>query len=283
MSAAPLAEFDYRLRGRAPGSRPGSHRGAHAGDGQEPFAHESLLDGRDPRRLDKLASARDPLRRLLLRRYRQRTAVPVCLLADVSASVAFRGAGDRLALLADFVAALGYSTARAGDALTILCCDDRVREDLYLPPTRVGAASLDVAERLRTLEPDGRDSSGLLEALARIGARRSLVFLASDFHFPLDLLGRVLDGLDRHEVVPVMLVDSAESRPPPALGIVRVSDLETGAERMLLMRPGLQRRFVEQAGRRRRLLDECFATRGIEPLRLVDRFHADQVTDYFHA
>ena len=129
-----LDEFHYRLTRRARGLRPGLHRGAQHGDGQETVAHVSLLDGRDPRRLDLLASARDPMGRLLVRTARQRTSVPVYLIADLSASMGFRGRVSKLDLLADFTAALARSVYLSGDAFAFLGCDEKLREDFLLPP-----------------------------------------------------------------------------------------------------------------------------------------------------
>jgi uncharacterized protein (DUF58 family) len=258
------------------------HPATDSGDGLEPFSHESLLDGRDPRRLDKLASARDPFRRLLVRRFRHRAAVPVYVLADLSASLAFRGAGDRLETLAAFTGSLGYAVTRAGDAFGFVGCDSEIREDFFQPPTRERGASTELAERLRAFTPRGRGSGGLLQSLARLSPRRSLVFVVSDFHFPLELLDRLLGGLARHSVVPVVLVDSAESQPPPAFGIARVTDLETGMQRVLLMRPSLRRRFVTRAAKRREALVRRLEDHGVEPLWLTDRFDADAVNAYFH-
>ena len=202
--------------------------------------------------------------------------------ADLSASLGCRGRGDRLATLADFTAALGYSAGRAGDPFAFIGCDERVRRELVLPPTRASGSFLDlVVARLRAFTPDGRSSSGLLEALTMIGGQRSLVFLVSDFHFPIALLDTLPAGLARHRLVPVALSDSGESEPAPAFGFTRVSDPETGEERTLLMRPALRRRLREQAERRRKALAGCFATHGVEPLRLTDRFEADRVNAWF--
>ena len=279
--AAVPVEIGYRLDHRARGVHPGMHPGTETGGGLEPLVHGTLLDGRDPRRLDLHASLRDPLRRLLVRRYRQRTSIRVCVLADLSASLGFRSRGSRLGTLAGLVSALGYSAGRAGDAFAFIGCDEYVRDEFVLPPTRVTGAWIELATRLEALTPRGRGSDGLLDALPMIGSRRSLVFLASDFHFPIELLDSLLDGLARHRVVPVVLADSGEAEPVPGFGLVRVSDVETGEERTLWMRPALRRRLRAGIERRRTALSRCFAAHGVDPLELADRFDADRVNDYF--
>ena len=278
--SAPV-EIGYRLDRRVGGIHPGMHPGTESGGGLEPRLHGTLLDGRDPRRLDLLASLRDPLRRLLVRRYRQRASIRVYVLADLSASIGFRGRGDRIAILTGLVSALGYSAGRAGDAFAFIGCDSRVRDELVLPPTRAAGAWIDLAARLASFTPHGTGSEGLLEALPMVGGRRSLVFLASDFHFPLDLLDELLAGLARHQVVPVVLADSGESEPAAGFGLVRVADAETGEERTLLMRPALRRRLRAEGRRRREALYRCFAAHGVVPIELADRFEADRINDYF--
>ena len=107
------------------------------------------------------------------------------------------------------------------------------------------------------------------------------MFLASDFHFPVGLLGALLSGLARHRIVPVVLADSAESEPAPGFGLVRVADAETGEERTLLMRPALRRRLRAETRRRHDALSRCFAAHGAVPIELADRFDADRINDYF--
>ena len=275
------AEIGYRLDRRVGGIHPGMHPGTESGSGLEPLRHETLLDGRDPRRLDLLASLRDPLRRLLVRGYRQRASIRVCVLADLSASLGFRGRGDRLAILTGLVSALGYSAGRAGDAFAFIGCDATVRDELVLPPTRATGAWMDLAARLAAFTPRGTGSEGLLEALPMVGDQRSLVFLVSDFHFPLHLLDAMLTGLARHQVVPVALADGSEREPAPGFGLVRVVDAESGEERTLLMRPALRRRLRAEAERRHDALARCFAGHGAAPIELADRFDAERVNDYF--
>lgn len=274
-------EVGYRLDRRVRGIRPGMHPGREAGGGQEPLLHATLLDGRDPRRLDLLASLRDPLRRLLVRRYRQRASIRVRVIADLSASLGFRGRGDRLNILSTLVSALGYSAGRAGDAFAFIGCDEHVRGEFVLPPTRTSGAHLDLAARLREFSPRGKSSEGLLEAIPMIGNQRSLVFLVSDFHFPLALLDSVLASLSRHQVVPVVLEDSGESEPAAGFGLARVLDPETGESRTLLMRPALRRRLRDRAERKRAAMFDRLKAHGTRPLVLRDRFDVDRVNEYF--
>ena len=127
------AEFHYRLPQRFGGQRPGAHAGSSLGAGQQFAAHRRLLDHPDPRRIDLRASLRDVRGDWLVRIARQRVAVPVHALVDVSASMHFGAARSKLARAADFVDALGHSAFRAGDPVGLMGFDSGPREDLYLP------------------------------------------------------------------------------------------------------------------------------------------------------
>ena len=262
------------------GIHPGMHPGTESGGGLEPLRHGTLLDGRDPRRLDLLASLRDPLRRLLVRRYRQRASIRVCVLADLSASLGFRGRGDRIAILAGLVSALGYSAGRAGDAFAFFGCDTHLRDEFVLPPT-TDHRRLDRASRRAwtTFTPRGRGIGGSAGSVAddrRAGGRWCSWSRTSIF--TLDLLDELLSGLARHQVVPVVLGDSGESEPArPGSGSYGWLDAESGEERTLVMRPALRRRLRDRgrAAAPGALTVPCGARRGSDralgPLRSRSR------------
>ena len=276
-----VAEFHYRVPWRTRTSHPGHHRSASAGGGFEFRGHATLLGAPDPRRFDIQASLRDPFEQIVMRVYTQRSAVPVYLIADLSASMGFTGCSRKLDVLADFAVSLGYSAYRTGDPFAVIGCDSRVRADLLQPLTRAKAAGQDVSVRLRDFVPTASSSRGMLEAPGYMSQSRSLVFLCSDFHFSMDLLGQILARLARHKVVPVVLWDSVEIG-VPASGIAAARDAELGRHRTLLLRPVLRERIYGAFAERRRQLVGCFLACGATPLFMRDRFDAAEVTRYFY-
>lgn len=277
-----VEEFHYRLNWRASGALPGHHRSSQIGDGGDFHSYAPLLSRPDPRHLDLRASLRDPMEQLLIRVFRQRTAVPVYALADLSASMGFAGNARKLDVLAEFTASLGYSAYRSGDPFGFVGCDSAIRYDFYQPLSRAKAAGVDIGQRLLAWEPGGAGSAGLLDAARLIDGRRALVFLFSDFYFPVDLLKRVLRALARHQVVPVVFIDKMEYEELPSFGIVRMSDPENGRQRTLLLRPSLRRRLRSVFSNRFEDLKQTFAAHGTEALWIRDEFHPDEVTRYFH-
>ena len=284
-------DFYYRLPMRAGGQRPGSHPGLSHGNGQEFVTHAPLFSHPDPRRLDVRASLRDVRGDWLVRVMHQRVGVPVQLVADVSASMLFGAHRSKLAVLADLARAIGASAFRVGDAAGMVAFDTVERKDLHVPASLsrgVGhvmaaqledpalAAHAEVGERHR-----GDPVDGLLQAMQRLAGRQCLVFLASDFHFPLARLDDALDLLSRAYIVPVILWDPAEIEPPPANGLIALRDAETAARRTMWLRPKLREQWRTAVAERRASLQTFFSNRGLRPFWAQGAFDADAMSEYF--
>lgn len=276
---AGVQEFHYRVRHPAGGHTPGAHRSRRGDSGLEFRGHVPLVDASDLRRIDLHASLRDPLGQWQVKVFSERKAVPVVVVADLSASMGFEGRRRRLDVLADFTAAAARSAWRHGDAFGFVGCDDTPRQEWLLPPTRQRGAGDALATRLRACVPQG-SARGLLRAAASLPVRRSLVFLVSDFHAPLDDIDAVLDALAAHEVVPVVLWD-AEEFAPPADGIAYLADAESPSRRMVWMRPALRQRWHAARTTRRAELHALFDRHRLDPLELFDGYRADAVSAHF--
>ena len=276
------AEIHYRINWRASSHFPGHHASRQQGGGLQFRNHAPLLDAPDPRRFDIHASLRDPFEQLQVRIYSQTSTIPVYVIADLSASMGFVGARPKAAVLAELVASLSYSAYRTGDRFGFVGCADAHSEPWLLPATMNRAAGHALVEQLRAWVARAGDAEGMLKAADLLGARRALVLLVSDFHWPATLLQQTLESLAYHDVVPVVLWDRHEYDDLPRYGIARVLDPETRHSRMLLMRPGLQKRIRQAFVIRREQLETVFARFARMPLVLQDGFDADEVTHYFY-
>lgn len=276
-------ELHYRIPWRARGSHPGHHHGVHAGSGFTFRGHVSLLEAPDPRRFDLRASLRDPCEQLRVRSFTQATAVPVFILADLSASMGFSGITHKLALLAEFTAALGYAAYRVGDPFGFVGADTQLHPDFQQPLTLARRAADRLAMQLRDFTPTGRHARGLLAAPEFLGRRRALVFVVSDFHLPLPLVAELFAALSGHGLIPVQLRDSAEVEQLPAYGLAQVRDPESGRTRTLFLRPALTARIRAQAAAQQAALQRLCLRHGCRLLTLTDRFDPDAVTRYFYA
>ena len=254
--------------------------------------HGRLFDYPDPRRLDLRASVRAARSEWLVRVHLQRAAVPVQVLVDVSASMRFGTRQTKLQVAANFVEALGYSAFRIGDPLGMLAFDSRARDDLFMPPRSGRGIGNLLATMLRDSASSGAGAtnsaaspSGSIEALRRIAStlagRQALVFVVSDFHWPLAALPAVLDLLVHAYVVPIVVWDAAEIVPPAGGPLLAVSDAESGARRTLWLSAGARERWHEGVARRRAELSQMFGKRAMQPFYIEGEFDPEAMSRYF--
>ncbi len=278
-----IRELHYRIAGAASGLFPGAHRSRTGDAGFEFRGHAALHDAPDARRLDLHASLRDPFGNWMVRLHSERKSIPVMVVADLSASMGFEGAQRKLDVLADFTESLAWSAWRTGDSFGFVGCDEQVRRDFTQPQTRSRGAGIALAERLRTLQPQGRSAAALREAHRHLPRQRGLVFLVSDFHLELDGLDGVLDSLAPHDIVPVVLWQPAEFALGATRGLAQVREPESGTVRWLWWRPALHERWQAAHDARREALLALFRRRRLDPLFIEGAFDADAVTRHFLA
>jgi hypothetical protein len=99
---------------------------------------------------------------------------------------------------------------------------------------------------------------------------------------PFELLEDALSMLLRHQIVPMVLWDSAEYRNLPEFGITSVADSETGARRTLLMRKELRDKIVDSFEARREAIYNTFMRFDMPPFFVEGDFDADAMTEYFY-
>ena len=246
--------------------------------------HGRLFDYPDPRRLDLRASLRAARSEWLVRVHLQRAAVPVQVIVDVSGSMHFGTRQSKLQVAADFVEALGYSAFRVGDQLGMLAFDAGARDDLFMPARYGRGVGNALANKLResTSVAAGSGSiAGLRRAASTLAGRQALIFLVSDFHWPLPALPAVLDLLAHACVVPMVVWDTAEIAPPDSGPLLAVNDAESATRRTLWLRDSVRARWREAVVRRRAELAEVFGKRGMQPFYVENAFEPEAMSRYF--
>jgi len=201
------------------------------------------------------------------------------LLADVSASMGFRGKLERLA---EFGEALAWSAWRTGDPFGCFACDGAIRWDLSLPLRWHKGVAAEWRGRVGQFQPGAGRHDGLLEAALHLGRQRALVFLVSDFHLPDAALEALFNALALHDVVPVVLWDCGEYQDLPSFGLAELHDPETGARRRLFLRKGLREKIALSFEQRRERLAGLCSAYGRAPFFLAEAFDAEAMTRYFY-
>ncbi len=241
----------------------------------------SLYDRPDPRRLDLRASLRSLRGDWLVRVNRQRASIAVNVVADVSASMAFGSRKPKLHVAADFVESLSRSAYRSGDSLGMFAFDARERLDLFVPALVSRGMGSVMAELLRNCKGTAGGSAGLEQVVQHLAGRQGLIFIVSDFHWPLDRLSAALELLAHAYVVPVVLWDPVETQPPARDSLAFIRDSETGGGRTLWLRPKLRAQWIEAIERRRVELNGIFVSRGVRPFYVDGEFDTEAMSKYF--
>jgi uncharacterized protein (DUF58 family) len=272
------ATVSYRPRERAEGTVIGAHRGRNAG-GQGVFLDQvTYLRQPDPRRIDLRLTLRDPFENIYVRRFEQRLAIALYAVVDLSRSMSFEGTARKMALVGDLCLSLAHSAHELGDAFGVIGCDTEAREDFFIPATRNRGIEPEIARRFEGFVPERRSAAGLVQAATYLAGKRKLVFLVSDFRMPLAEIEKILESLSRHDIVPILVSDSAEENELPPFGLIDVRDLESGASKVVFMRPALRQRWRAEAAERRQALNGLFLRYGRSAFELKDRFDADALS-----
>ena len=272
--------FRYRCDWRGRNSRPGNHRSALTGSGFEMRENALMRLGEDPRRLDLHRSARDPLQRLWVRRMQHTSTTTVSVLADVSASMAAHGAVDNYSALVQFIEATVRSASINGDRFALHTADHEYRSELSLNARRCSVLPLDVSANLHAHQPIGNSARGLLRAAEHLGTKRSVVFLVSDFYWPLTLIDELCQVLWHLQLVPVMLAaPEPDSSVSSLLSIYR--DAESGRQKLQLRLPW--REEESPLSLHRRAVIEAFMQHQRQVLLLQEGFDANLVSAYFYS
>lgn len=231
---AALGRLEIVARWIVDGFMTGLHRSPRKGFSVEFAEYRPYLPGDDLRFIDWKIAARSD--RWVIRQYEEETNLRATLVLDVSRSMAWSGAPERLTKLAygeRLVAALALLLLRQRDAVGLVRFDDVVRSAVP-PRSRRGQWRRLVA----ALEEPGAglasSAPAALAQAARLVDRRGLVVLVSDLLMEVEDVVPAVRGLRAagHNVVVLHLMDPAErdfTLPGEALFVDPESRLEVPA------------------------------------------------------
>lgn len=282
MQLAEIKEFTYHIGWRSNASRPGRHRSNQQGMGMEFRGHTTLLAYPDPRRIDVRQTIKDPLEQVYVRIFNQKSAIPIFALCDLSGSMRYGKQQSKLNIAADVIQSIAQSASHNGDPVGLIGFDDEIKEEWLCTLSARPHWMIETAERLRNYHPGHSRQSALGDLVQLLPSTRSLIFLVSDFHMPLDTLEASLDLMMMHHIVPVVLWDSTEYTDLPDFGITSIVDPETGEKRTLFLRKSYKERILETFANRKKAIEDMFLRYDMQPFFVENSFDADALTDYFY-
>ena len=166
---------------------------------------------------------------------------------------------------AEICACLAFAALRSNDKVGLLFCGERPGS--YIPPGKGPTHVMRVVREVLA-EPAGKRGGGIpagVEFLGKVLRRRSVIFIVSDFHFPLGPLEDPLKRIARrHDVIGAHLLDPRDLDLPGG-GLLEMADAETG--RRILLDTGsaaVRRRWREEGERHLAEVEDLFKKAGAD-------------------
>ncbi|HKU45343.1 MAG TPA: DUF58 domain-containing protein [Burkholderiales bacterium] len=272
MSRSPeavLRRLEWTVMRRLDGLLQGDYRTLFRGFGLDLADLREYQYGDDVRHIDWNVTAR--LQTPYVREYHEDREVTAWFLLDLSPSIDF-GSGEvrKRGVSADFVAVLTRILTRHGNKVGALFYGEDV--DTMIPARSGRRHVLQILHAMLSRPAPKRnaptDLGALLAAGANMMARRSLVFVVSDFYSVPGWEARLGQLAQRHEVVAVRLHDPLESELPD-LGMLVVQDAETGEQLFVDTHDkAFRKRFAAAAQKREAGLRAAFRDAGVDALEL---------------
>lgn len=246
-----LLRLEWRVIRRLDGQIQGGYRTVHRGSGIDFSGLREYVEGDDARYIDWNVTAR--LNQPYLRMFTEDHEVTVWLVLDRSASMTVGAPGrGKHDMLVELAVALARLFGRGGNRVGALLYDAAAMR-VVRPGTGRRHALRISTELDRSAEAprsETTDLAAMLEAVARLARRRSLVIVISDFIGTGDWERPLLRLAQRHEVVVLRVVDAADDDLPD-VGLIVIEDAETGEQLVIDSGdPLLRARFRAGVGKR---------------------------------
>jgi uncharacterized protein (DUF58 family) len=228
-----IAEVDYYVRWYSGQHDLGIWPSRQVGGSSEFETISEYQLGDNPRSINWSATARTGGQHILKNTRLTETNLAVFLVVDLSHSMDFgtvRVTKRRLA--AEISAILAHAAWRCHDRVGFIGYGSQV--EIQWPLRNPKDYRLLIPQKVLETRSGGNGGGGLIRALSGLPAKRSLVFLISDFQEELDEIERALKPVALlHDVVSIVIWDPREKVLPQKWCIAALKDLETGRSRTI--------------------------------------------------
>ena len=163
--------------------------------------------------------------------YEEERELTVMLMMDVSASKDFGAVGmPKREMMAEIAATLAFSAIQNNDKVGVIFFSDKIEK--FIPPKKGRRHILRVISEILDFHAtsSGTDINHALEYMTSALKKRCTTFLVSDFIDNGDYYRAMSLANHKHDLIAVQVYDKRETQLPD-VGLVRMTDVETGAER----------------------------------------------------
>lgn len=163
--------------------------------------------------------------------YEEERELTVMLLIDVSGSRNFGAVGEeKRQMIAEIAATIAFSAIQNNDKIGVIFFSDRIEK--FIPPKKGRRHILFIIRELLDFTPEskGTDIGGALRYMTDALKKRCTTFVISDFIDSHDYYKALTIANNKHDVTAIQVYDKRDAQLPD-VGLMRVVDLETGADR----------------------------------------------------
>jgi uncharacterized protein (DUF58 family) len=269
-----LQRLEWTVLRRLDGLLHGDYRTLFRGYGVDLADLREYQHSDDVRHIDWNVTAR--LQTPYVRVYNEERETSAWFLLDLTSSLDFgSGAVKKRAVAAELVAVLARMLARHGNRVGAVLYTGRV--EAVIPAGSGRRHVLHILHRMLALAdrppmkgaaPSETRLHELLQSAGHAIARRSLLFVVSDFISAPGWDKPLAQLSQRHEVLAVRLVDPLEQE-LPNLGFITMQDAESGEQLFVDTNDrGFRQRFAALAKKREAALRAAFGLAGVDVLEL---------------
>lgn len=224
-----VRKIDIKTRGLSQNIFAGEYHTAFKGRGMTFSEVREYQYGDDIRDIDWNVTARH--NHPYVKVYEEERELTVMLLIDVSRSRLFGAVGEeKREMIAEIAATLAYSAITNNDKIGVIFFSDKIEK--FIPPKKGKKHILLIIRELLDFTPEssGTDIGVALRHFTDALKKRCTTFLISDFINNSDFTRQLQVACNKHDLIAIQVYDKRDMNLPD-VGLMKVTDLETGASR----------------------------------------------------
>lgn len=226
-----VRKIEIKTRGLSQNIFAGEYHTAFKGRGMTFSEVREYQYGDDVRDIDWNVTARQ--NHPYVKVYEEERELTVMLLIDVSDSRLFGAVGEeKREMIAEVAATIAFSAIQNNDKIGVIFFSDKIEK--FIPPKKGRKHILFIISQLIDFQPEnkGTDIANVLRYFTDALKKRCTTFIVSDFIDDKDYSKALSIAANKHDVIAIQIYDKRDSQLPP-VGLMKVADLETGAERWI--------------------------------------------------
>lgn len=223
-----VRRIEIKTRGLSQNIFAGEYHSAFKGRGVIFSEVREYVPGDDVRDIDWNVTSR--YNKPYVKVYEEEREMTVMLLVDVSGSRRFGAVGERkMEKMAEIAATLAFSSIQNNDKVGVILFSDKIEK--FIPPKKGRKHILLIIREIINFEPEskGTDVGNALQFLTNAIKKRTTTFLISDLIDFHDYTKSLQVASRKHDLATIQVYDRRDSEMPD-VGLVKMRDLETGAE-----------------------------------------------------